>query len=223
MTRNPTSPPTPIGQRLKAEMQKQGITSAELARRADVKISFLYDILSGKSSNPSPLKLAQLAETLEVSLEWLIGSDADSHTGRMGKDYVTIPRVMIDVSAGGGSIVSQEAEGESYYFRKAWIKDHLGVTPDDLRLLYVRGDSMEPTLQNNDMIMVDTTRKTPTPPGIFVLYDGMGLVAKRLEYITGDEKPRIRIISDNPHYSAYERTVEETLVIGRVVWFAREM
>jgi hypothetical protein len=38
----------PIGHRLKLEMQKQGVTSAQLAKRADVKTSFIYDVLSGK-------------------------------------------------------------------------------------------------------------------------------------------------------------------------------
>ncbi len=137
-------------------------------------------------------------------------------------DYVIIPRFIVDASAGGGTIVSLEQEGESYYFRKVWIKEHLNASPDDMRMLYVRGDSMEPTLCHNDIILADTTRKSPSPPGIFVLFDGFGLVAKRLEY-TSHKPPRIRIISDNPQYSVYERSVDETLIIGRVAWFAREM
>ena len=138
-------------------------------------------------------------------------------------DYVVIPRIMVDASAGGGAIVSEEQEGESYYFRKSWIKDHLNAGPNDMRMLTVRGDSMEPTLYHNDLVLVDTARKTPSPPGIFVLFDGFGLVAKRLEYSAQQKRLRIRIISDNPQYSTYERSIEEASIIGRVVWFAREM
>jgi phage repressor protein C with HTH and peptisase S24 domain len=227
----PVTPPSlnPIGQRLRREMKRRGVTSTELARRAEVKTSFIYDIISGKSANPSTVKLARVAETLGISLSWLVGNSDHEHAANDSApspaqhDYVTIPRVMVDVSAGAGTIVSQEQEGESYYFRKQWIKEHLSANPTDLRMLYVRGDSMEPTLCHNDLVLVDTTRRVPSPPGIFVLFDGFGLVAKRLEYVTHHHEPRLRIISDNPQYSVYERMVEETLIIGRIVWFAREM
>ncbi len=212
-----------IGHRLKLEMKKREINSAELAKRADVKTSFIYDVISGKSANPSTVKLARVAESLGISLAWLVDSDAASPSRRaIDNDYVVIPRIMVDASAGGGTIVSSEQEGESYYFRKSWIKEHLGASPDDMRMLYVRGDSMEPTLCHNDLILVDTTRRTPSPPGIFVLFDGFGLTPKRLEY-TPHKPPRIRIISDNSQYSIYERSSEETFIIGRVAWFAREM
>jgi Protein of unknown function (DUF2924) len=59
--------------------------------------------------------------------------------------------------------------------------------------------------------------------GIFVLHDGMGLVAKRLDHIPNTDPPRVRIISDNPLYSPYEGTAEEVNIIGRIRWFAREI
>ena len=62
----------------------------------------------------------------------------------------------------------------------------------------------------------------PPPPGIFVLFDGMGLVAKRLENIPNDDPPKVRVIPDNTFYSAYERTADEVNIIGRIRWFARE-
>ena len=60
-------------------------------------------------------------------------------------------------------------------------------------------------------------------PGIFVLFDSMGLVAKRLEHIPGSEPHAVRVISDNHYYSPYERTVDEIHIIGRIRWFAREI
>lgn len=212
----------PIGQRLKAEMIKRGMTSIELSKRADVKTSFIYDIISGKSANPSTVKLARVAEILGLDLNYLVGglsNGASKHTD--SDEYVTVPRIMIDVSAGGSEVISVEHEAESYSFRKSWIKDRLAAHADDLRMLYVRGDSMEPTLCHNDIVLVDTTKKTPSPPGVFILFDGHGLMAKRLEY-AGEDKV-MRIISDNPQYSTYERSADETFIIGRVVWFAREV
>ena len=89
--------------------------------------------------------------------------------------------------------------------------------------MHVQGDSMAPTLLSGDTVLVDMTRRAPNPPGIFVLDDGMGLVAKRLEHIPNSDPPRVQIISDNPHYSPYECTAEEVNIIGRVRWYGREI
>lgn len=215
-----------IGARLRLEIKKSGLSSGEVAKRAEVKTSFLYDIISGKSLNPSTIKLARVAEALGISLGFLVGGTNETSAAATKKmadgEYVTIPRISVD-TLNANTIVSQEHAGERYCFRKSWIKEQLDVAVGDLRLLTVRGDSMEPTLYHNDMILVDTTKKLPSPPGIFVLFDGAGLVAKRVEYATRNEQARIRIIPDNPQYSSYERSVAETLIIGRVVWFAREI
>src|ERR1019366_2338427 len=118
--KNPSYTVNPIGRRLKLEMKKREMTSAELAKRADVKTSFIYDIISGKSANPSTVKLARVAESLGVSLASLVGNgepSADNPSVPLRaphEDYVTIPRIMVDVSAGGGTIISLEQEGESY-------------------------------------------------------------------------------------------------------------
>jgi phage repressor protein C with HTH and peptisase S24 domain len=89
--------------------------------------------------------------------------------------------------------------------------------------MHVEGDSMMPTLHDGDIVLVDLGRRAPTPPGIFVLHDGMGLVAKRLEHIPNSDPPRVRIISDNPLYKPYEGSGDEVNIIGRIRWFAREM
>ncbi len=226
----PSPDPNPIGHRLRLEMKKRGLTSAELAKRADVKTSFIYDIISGKSTNPSTVKLARVADILGISLTYLVGSTdrpaAESKpvlTSPGHEDYVTISRITVDIAEGGGKLISHEQAGERYYFRRDWIQGQLRAEPADLRMLYVRGDSMEPTLCHNDIILIDTTKKTPSPPGIFILFDGFGLVAKRLEYISDGDTRRIRIMSDNPQYSTYERSIDDIFIIGRIVWFAREM
>jgi phage repressor protein C with HTH and peptisase S24 domain len=89
--------------------------------------------------------------------------------------------------------------------------------------MHVEGVSMMPTLHDDDIVLVDLGRRSPTPPGIFVLHDGMGLVAKRLEHVANSDPPRLRIISDNPFYKPYEVSSEEVNIVGRIRWFAREM
>lgn len=67
------------------------------------------------------------------------------------------------------------------------------------------------------------TRPTRCAPGILVLDDGMGLVAKRLEHLSNSDPPAVRFISDNHFYAPYERSAEEIRIIGRIRLFAREM
>jgi len=86
-----------------------------------------------------------------------------------------------------------------------------------------KDDSMMPTLNDGDVVLVDMNQRSPVLPGIFVLHDGMGLVAKRLEYVRMSDPPRLQIISDNYQYSPYECTAEEVNIVGRVRWYGREM
>ena len=111
---------------------------------------------------------------------------------------------------GGGHLVDQEpVDGRPYHFQRSWINHDLRADPANLRIMHVEGDSMMPTLHDGDIVLVDLGRRAPTPPGIFVLHDGMGLVAKRLEHIPNSDPPRERIISDNPLYKPYEGSGEE--------------
>src|SRR6266404_545760 len=57
-------------------------------------------------------------------------------------------------------------------------------------------------------------------PGIFVIWDGMGIVAKRIEHVPHSESPKIVIKSINPEYQTYERDGEEVNIVGRVIWAA---
>ncbi len=210
-----------IASRLKSSMATQDLSAIELARRAKVKPSFIYDILNGKSANPSTVRLARVANTLNVSLAWLAGQDSNLASPSVGDTpYITVPMLSLQ----NGKIVTSTIEGDPYYFRRAWINDRLGTAPDNIRMLFVTGDSMEPTLCHGDMVLVDITKKSPSPPGNFVLFDGVGLIIKRLELISGgDNGSMVRITSDNPQYESAQKAMEDINIVGRVVWFAREM
>jgi hypothetical protein len=74
--------------------------------------------------------------------------------------------------------------------QRSWIKQDLRSDPANLRIMHVEGDSMMPTFHDGDIVLVDLGRRSPTPPGIFVLHDGMDLVFKRLEHIPNSDPPR---------------------------------
>ena len=201
----------------------------QIAELAGINRSFVYDIMRGRSENPNLEKLDQVAQTLNVERNWLLHGigDVDGESPIMEdpmEAFVSIPSVEVTASMGGGNLITDEVEnGEPYNFQRSWIVHDLKADPANLRIMHVEGDSMMPTLHSGDVVLVDLARRSPTPPGIFVLFDGMGLVAKRLENIPNNDPPKVRVISDNTFYSPYERTADEVSIIGRIRWFAREI
>ncbi len=218
-----------MADRLRARCKQFGMNAAQVAELAGLNRSFVYDIMRGKSENPNLEKLDRLAQTLKVERNWLLHGIGDVEgeppiVENPDDVFVAIPHAAVRPSMGGGSMVDLEpAPGRPYHFQKSWIKNGLRSNPSDLRIMHVEGDSMMPTLQDGDIVLVDTGRKIPTPPGIFVLNDGMGLVAKRLEHIPNSDPARVNIVSDNNRYAPYERLVDEMNIIGRIRWFAREI
>lgn len=123
----------------------------------------------------------------------------------------------------GGEVRHLGAVGRDFHFRRAWSRDRLKAAPSLLREMTVRGASMIPTLVDGEVILVDMNERNPIPPGIFVLHDGLGLVAKRLEHVPMTDPPRVRIISDNGLHSPCECIAEEVNIVGRVRWYGQEM
>ncbi len=219
-----------LADRLRARADQLGLAPAHVAEMAGVNRSFVYDILRGRSVRPAIDRLAKVARVLKVDRDWLIHGigevEGRSPFAENPDDaFIAIAHASARPSMGGGAVVTEDGDtpGRAYHFRRSWIRHRLRASPSHLRIMHVEGDSMVPTLQDGDAVLVDMTRQLPNPPGIFVLDDGIGLVAKRLEHIPNSDPPAVRVISDNKHYSEYERTADEIRIIGRIRWFAREI
>ena len=142
------------------------------------------------------------------------------------QDYgnqVAIPEYDVTTSAGPGMVPELCAPQDGLRPVEHWNLPRGYVAafteaPDMLAIIRVAGASMEPDYQAGDRVLVDTAHRVPSPPGVYVLWDGYGLVLKRLELLPGMEEPRrVRIMSINPAYSTYELTLDEISINGRVV------
>lgn len=218
--------------RLREQMAVNSINARELAEKAAVGRSFVYDILNGKSANPTVGKLSAIAGVLGVSVEYLIegkGSDKSSVVFPQGfaedglghGGVISIPGLAVEAAAGGNLIVNDGLGGKEHLFQKSWVESKLKLDSQDLRVVFVEGDNMEPTLADGDMLLIDLKRNKISPPGIFVIFDGRNLMARRLEQVSGEDINRV--ISDNKMYDSYDAKEGDIEVIGRVVWFSREL
>ena len=130
----------------------------------------------------------------------------------------------VSASAGPGSYHDgPEGAVATWMFPESVVRHEFRAQPEDLRIITVEGDSMEPLLGSGDRIVIDTSRNIPVPPSVFVIWDGMGLVAKRVEHIPNSQPTMLVIRSVNPDYPAYERLAEEVHIVGRVVWVAKRL
>ena len=54
-----------------------------------------------------------------------------------------------------------------------------------------------------------------------MIWDGMGLVAKRIEHVPHSEPLKVVLKSLNPEYDSHERLAEEVRLVGRAVWVSK--
>ncbi|CAA6603861.1 putative repressor protein CI [Rhodospirillaceae bacterium LM-1] len=152
------------------------------------------------------------------------GDEAPARSRKAPDGFSPVSEVDVRASAGHGVINDGfEETKETWLFPEPVIRHEFRAKASDLRMITIDGDSMEPLLASGDRILIDTSQKVPVPPGIFVIWDGMGLVAKRVEHIPHSDPPQVIIRSVNPEYQAYERTAEEVNIVGRVIWTARRL
>ncbi len=138
------------------------------------------------------------------------------------KEIAFVPRFDLQASAGYGSTLIQEFESDAIGFDRRWLK-RLGLQPENLSIIDVKGESMSPTLNNGDTIMVDSgDAYGRLRDGIYVLRLEDSLMVKRVSLSPRSGKKILTISSDNPHYPSWE-DVDSSLVsiAGRVVWSSR--
>lgn len=148
---------------------------------------------------------------------------AQNKSERPDDGAITIPELDVEAAAGGGAVVSSEIAREPWSFPEYFVRSELGAGRKDLHIITISGDSMisDPPkprdLQPGDKVVVNVASNSPSPPGIFIVDDGLGLVAKRVELVPRSDPPRIRLMSNNAAYSAYEVELADARIIGRVV------
>lgn len=230
--------PIPVGRRLAAVLVGKGkppIELHEVMALCGVTMEGDKIVSVETAAIDDPSKRLRFSTAGQDESEWL-GLREEDLAGLMTDLTEWIPEVDVRAGAGlggeailenfvgdAGDVASREMVAGQWQLPPSYLGHELGVRRHNARIVAVEGDSMSPTLFSGDRILVDISRKMPSPPGIFALWDGLGLVVKRVEYIPHSDPATVRIISDNPAHAPYERTVEEAHIIGRVIWVGRRL
>jgi hypothetical protein len=136
---------------------------------------------------------------------------------------LSIKRHPVMVSAGPGAIVTEELGKPYFAFDERWLKALTPSSPSNLSIVRVEGDSMAPTLNAGDDILVDLGDSAERlRDGIYVLRIDDALVVKRIAL--NPVGRRVTVQSDNPAYPDWpDCTLKDINPIGRVIWSGRRI
>lgn len=137
-------------------------------------------------------------------------------------DQVFVEKVKARPRAGSGGLETDSEHDGYYSFHGSFIARKRGA-PDSMKIFEVAGDSMSPTLDNGDLIMVNLQETDIRTGYIYLLRMEDELMVKRLENRPGGV---LLLRSDNPDYediriNKYDEAINIG-IFGRMVWSCRE-
>ena len=156
----------------------------------------------------------------KISINWLLFDQEPKSLEEQTEKYSKIKYFKdINASAGGGAFNFEESY-EMLAIDKEFLnnlyKSHQ-VNIDTIAAINVIGDSMEPTLLNQEVILFDTTLTNIEKDGIFVISSNSGLFVKRMaKRVDGS----VELISDNKNYNNETLSLDEQSYIrllGKVI------
>ena len=223
------------------------MTQTELARQIGTSASQISMLETNKSGTSLKTAMA-VAKALDVSLDYLAGWVRDPTPTRellrqlgglvtmrardFGRGNTGLPRgnyeppgafvgtSEIDASAGPGATVYDETVA-MVKFPRGWLRD-LQVSESSCRIIRVRGESMEPTLPDHSIVLVDLASEEPKDGKIFVIRTGDELIVKRLAFHEG---AGWLLESDNPERKQWPTRLwpEDAEIVGEIRWVGRSL
>jgi phage repressor protein C with HTH and peptisase S24 domain len=179
-------------------------------------------------------RLTKICEVLEITPRWLlsgiepqVGHDfmpPDPRAYRPvtvahmdGPGVTTIKKVRLRLSAGitGFQTDQENVDGNELLVSTQWVQRNK-YDPERLVAIRVKGESMEPTLHEDDIVVINVADKKPVDGAVFAVnYEGEAVV-KRFSRDAGDWW----LTSDNPDQRKHHRKIcrgDACIIVGRVV------
>lgn len=226
-----------LGDRIKFARQNHPdgkMTQGVLAKSAGISQTTIADIERGRNSGST--KIVDIARVLKVSVSWLNSGKGDMRAGvnnQSGSAHGTpikstddseenplisrIRKVKLKISAGisGFAIDPDYEDGNPIYFRKDWIESR-GYKAGNLIAIMVQGQSMEPTLNNGDTVVINTADTTPRDGDVYAInYEGEAIVKRMIRdsgvwWLSSDNQ-------DKSRYPNKQCSGDGCIVIGKVI------
>ncbi|RYY25208.1 MAG: hypothetical protein EOP62_14195 [Sphingomonadales bacterium] len=210
-------------------------TRSWLAQQSGLPESTIGDAIQ---NGPKKTDVAiRIAEALNVSLEWLLfgrqeaatvpgeeirkwlSGGAGAKTAPSDLDLVAVNDVEFAYGL-GGTYSDGDIQAEPKFFPRSWIESITRTPPSQLAWTRGLGDSMAPTINNGDLILIDLSAKTVREEDAFwALTIGDIAMIKRLRI----RKDRVLLYSDNDRVESDDVFHEEVNIVGRVVFIGKRV
>jgi phage repressor protein C with HTH and peptisase S24 domain/DNA-binding XRE family transcriptional regulator len=131
--------------------------------------------------------------------------------------YTEVPLREATGSMGGGSTETGSRALSYLSFRTEWIRSK--GNPENMTVIRAFGDSMDPTIIDGSVVLIDEGRRQFVRNKIYYLrYNGQMYIKRLVERdgqlaIVSDNDPNIYLVSDADDFE----------IIGRCIWAAREL
>lgn len=146
--------------------------------------------------------LHAMTDRMDVSASWVLSGRGNKYLGEgpngrtPNPDFIQIQRFDLAASAGHGALAEAEIGTGYYAFNRGWLTRR-DLNPDDLAVIAVRGDSMEPELYDNDLILLDRSKQEPRDGDMYVVRYSGDLFVKRVQVVPGN---KVELRSTNRFY-----------------------
>ena len=211
--------------RLKDALKKLNMNLLDLAEKIDMPITKVRHLSAGNKKMTA--EIAELIESkIGISASWLLlgtGDMFDKPAGELarafgddtGSRYSISYFPDVKASAGNGYCNSETSDVEIISLPKAIIDKRIKSTRIDA--IRVHGDSMNPTIKENDVIFVATNMQEIYDNKIYVIRYGDEIRVKRIFKRRGE---KILLRSDNQAFPDEEVSVhdEDVAVLGQVIY-----
>ena len=216
-----------VADRIRELAADKGLNIKDFSAFLDVSERTIQNYLAGISL-PNGRFLTDVAEKTGASPAWILVGQGPKYLGGSHQnmhqssdaDFVSVPRYAVEASAGDGLLPGEEETTGFYAFNRKWLARR-GLSPANLAVISVRGDSMEPKLCSGDLILIDRAQRQIADGLAFVVRLGTDLLVKHVQRLGPDS---ISLISANKLYppreialSALGDQAGQIEVVGRVV------
>ncbi|WP_347361739.1 LexA family transcriptional regulator [Vibrio vulnificus] len=213
--------------RLKETIGDMSIRS--FAKKCGLSEGVMRNYIAGKTF-PSLDKLVLIAKVGNKELNWLCSGTScnvpkDSLSAASSdfiEEFALIPGYRIQACSGNGDVNPDPLEPtKNLAVKHNWLISK-GFNKHDLAIISAKGDSMEPTISNNDTLVVHMGRNKPLDGNIYIFRNGDNLFVRRYQ----DALSCWRLISDNPIYDNLDLPKEEQHpfeVVGQVVQITKDI
>ena len=170
-----------------------------------------------RSGNVDDKHIPLIAKLTGTSEQWLLAGVGEE-IKVVNDSVINVPVIDVKASAGHGLMVFEEQVVKNIELDKNWLRSNCHFTcANKLSVITASGDSMHPTIDNGDFLLVDEGVNTIRTDSIYVAVVNDSLYVKRFQ-----KTPRntLLMISDNSAYERFELDPDrdDVRVIGKVIY-----